>query len=68
MCIRDRLKTFTDLLSEGGDATNYSGDYARALKLVSDAQTKVLVKGGDPAEALQDAAKQLAQQTGRKIK
>ncbi|KOV38702.1 ABC transporter substrate-binding protein [Streptomyces sp. XY431] len=62
------LKTFTDLLSEGGDATNYSGDYARALKLVSDAQTKVLVKGGDPAEALQDAAKQLAQQTGRKIK
>ncbi|WP_406193723.1 extracellular solute-binding protein [Kitasatospora sp. NBC_01560] len=62
------LKTFADLLGEGGDATNYSGDFARALKLVNDAQAKVLTKGADPAAALQDAAKQLAQQTGRKIK
>ncbi|MFD5436457.1 ABC transporter substrate-binding protein [Kitasatospora sp. NPDC127067] len=61
------LKTFTDLATEGGDPTNYSGDYARALKLVSDAQTKVLLKGADPAAVLQDAAKQLAQQTGRGI-
>ncbi|GAA2992680.1 sugar ABC transporter substrate-binding protein [Streptomyces lactacystinicus] len=61
------LKTFTDLAIEGGDPTNYSGDYARALKLVSDAQTKVLLKGADPAAVLQDAAKQLAQQTGRGI-
>ncbi|MCG6495294.1 sugar ABC transporter substrate-binding protein [Kitasatospora sp. A2-31] len=61
------LKTFTDLLGEGADATNYSGDYARALKLASDAQVKVFLKGGDPATVLQDAAKQLAQQTGRTI-
>ncbi|MFF7456288.1 ABC transporter substrate-binding protein [Kitasatospora sp. NPDC008115] len=62
------LKTFTELLAEGGDATNYSGDYARALKVVSDAQTKVLTKGADPAGALREAAEQLAQQTGRKLK
>ncbi|MFG2917314.1 extracellular solute-binding protein [Kitasatospora sp. NPDC048298] len=61
------LRTFADLATEGGDPTNYSGDYARALKLVSDAQTKVLLKGADPAAVLQDAAKQLAQQTGRGI-
>ncbi|MEU3572874.1 extracellular solute-binding protein [Kitasatospora sp. NPDC036755] len=61
------LRTFTDLANEGGDPTNYSGDYARALKLVSDAQTKVFLKGADPAAVLQDAAKQLAQQTGRGI-
>lgn len=61
------LKTFADLLGEGADATNYSGDYARALKLASDAQVKVLVKGADPAAVLQDAAKQLGQQTGRTI-
>ncbi|MFE2722485.1 ABC transporter substrate-binding protein [Kitasatospora sp. NPDC059327] len=61
------LKTFADLLGEGADATNYSGDYARALKLASDAQVKVLVKGADPAAVLQEAAKQLAQQTGRTI-
>ncbi|MCZ9880268.1 ABC transporter substrate-binding protein [Arthrobacter sp. B2a2-09] len=61
------LKTFTGLLAEGADATNYSGDYARALKLVSDAQVKVFLKNGDPATVLKDAAAQLAQQTGRKI-
>ncbi|MEV7023268.1 extracellular solute-binding protein [Kitasatospora sp. NPDC093558] len=59
------LRTFADLAADGGDPTNYSGDYARALKLASDAQTKVFLKGGDPAAVLQDAAKQLAQQTGR---
>ncbi|MEU8926191.1 sugar ABC transporter substrate-binding protein [Kitasatospora sp. NPDC048545] len=61
------LKTFTELALDGGGSTNYSGDYARALKLASDAQTKVFLKGGDPAAVLQDAAKQLAQQTGRSI-
>ncbi|MFE5582344.1 ABC transporter substrate-binding protein [Kitasatospora sp. NPDC056531] len=61
------LKTFADLAVDGGDPTNYSGDYARALKLAGDAQTKVFLKGGDPAAVLQDAAKQLAQQTGRGI-
>lgn len=61
------LRTFADLAVDGGDPTNYSGDYARALKLAGDAQTKVFLKGGDPAAVLQDAAKQLAQQTGRSI-
>ncbi|MGW5685364.1 ABC transporter substrate-binding protein [Nonomuraea sp. NPDC003754] len=60
------LKTFVDALTEGADATYYSGDYARALKLASDAQTKVLLKGADPAAALTEAATQLAQQTNRK--
>ncbi|WP_031071564.1 extracellular solute-binding protein [Streptomyces sp. NRRL WC-3742] len=59
------LKTFAGLASAGGDPTNYSGDYARALKLASDAQTKVLLRKADPAAVLQDAARQLAQQTGR---
>ncbi|MFD5463726.1 ABC transporter substrate-binding protein [Kitasatospora sp. NPDC127059] len=61
------LKTFTELATDGGDPTNYSSDYARALKLAGDAQTKVFLKAGDPATVLQDAAKQLAQQTGRTI-
>ncbi|KJS55029.1 ABC transporter substrate-binding protein [Streptomyces rubellomurinus] len=61
------LKTFADLATDGGDATNFTGDYARALKLASDAQTKVFLKGADPAAVLRDAAKQLAQQTGRTI-
>lgn len=61
------LHTFTQLLTAGADATNYSGDYARALKLASDAQVKVLVKGADPATVLKDAASRLAHQTGRKL-
>ncbi|MEU6238654.1 sugar ABC transporter substrate-binding protein [Kitasatospora sp. NPDC047058] len=62
------LKTFVDLLGEGADATNYSGDFARALKLASDAQVQVFLKGADPAAALQDAAKQLGRQTGRTVR
>lgn len=61
------LKTFVDSLTEGADATYYSSDYARALKIASDAQTQVLTKGADPAAALTAAAQQLAQQTGRKL-
>ncbi|MFE3454776.1 ABC transporter substrate-binding protein [Nonomuraea sp. NPDC059194] len=61
------LKTFVDALTEGADATYYSGDYARALKIASDAQTKVLLKGADPATALTEAATLLAQQTNRKL-
>ncbi|MFB7453417.1 ABC transporter substrate-binding protein [Streptomyces sp. NPDC056194] len=59
------LRSFVDSLASGSDATNFTGDYSRALKLASDAQSQVLVKGADPAEALKAAAKQLAQQTGR---
>ncbi|MEU5863071.1 sugar ABC transporter substrate-binding protein [Nonomuraea sp. NPDC047529] len=61
------LKTFVDALGEGADATYYSGDYARALKIASDAQTQVLLKGADPAAALSQAAQQLSQQSGRKL-
>ncbi|MFG2631013.1 ABC transporter substrate-binding protein [Streptomyces sp. NPDC048473] len=59
------LKSFVDSLGSGSDATNFTGDYTRALKLASDAQSQVLLKDADPADALKDAAKQLAQQTGR---
>ncbi|MFC9756611.1 ABC transporter substrate-binding protein [Streptomyces sp. NPDC056921] len=59
------LKTFVDSLGYGSEATNFTGDYTRALKLASDAQSQVLVKGSDPADALKDAAERLAQQTGR---
>lgn len=59
------LRSFVDSLASGSDATNFTGDYSRALKLASDAQSQVLVKGADPAEALKAAAQQLAQQTGR---
>ncbi|MFF5207611.1 ABC transporter substrate-binding protein [Streptosporangium sp. NPDC000396] len=59
------LKTFVDVLNQGADATNFTGDYAKALKIASDAQTKVLIKGGDPAAVLKEAAGLLAQQTGR---
>ncbi|WP_335941566.1 ABC transporter substrate-binding protein [Streptomyces sp. PTD5-9] len=59
------LKTFVDTLSSGSEATNFTGDYTRALKLASDAQSRVLLKDADPADALKDAAERLAQQTGR---
>ncbi|MFI5531419.1 ABC transporter substrate-binding protein [Kitasatospora sp. NPDC051853] len=58
---------FLKALQTPSPATNYSADYARALKVVTDAQTKVLLKGADPAEVLKQAADQLAQQTGRKV-
>ncbi|MER7498566.1 sugar ABC transporter substrate-binding protein [Nonomuraea pusilla] len=61
------LKTFVDALTEGADATYYSGDYARALKIASDAQTSVLLKGADPAAALTEAATLLSRQTNRKL-
>ncbi|MFG2818547.1 ABC transporter substrate-binding protein [Kitasatospora sp. NPDC048365] len=58
---------FLNALEAPSPAYNYSADYARALKVVTDAQTKVLLKGADPAEVLKQAADQLAQQTGRKV-
>lgn len=59
---------FTEMLGEFGETTiNYTSDYPQALKLYDDAQTQVLVSGADPQKALDDAAKQLASQTGRKI-
>ncbi|MFD6127459.1 sugar ABC transporter substrate-binding protein, partial [Streptomyces hydrogenans] len=58
---------FLEALKAPSPAYNYTSDYARALKAVTDAQTKVLLKGADPAEALRAAASQLAAQTGRAI-
>ncbi|MEU2503355.1 extracellular solute-binding protein [Streptomyces sp. NPDC007863] len=59
------LASFVDSLASGASATNFTGDYSRALKLAADAQTQVLLKGADPAGVLQAAAEQLARQTGR---
>ncbi|MFJ9810458.1 ABC transporter substrate-binding protein [Streptomyces sp. NPDC101158] len=57
---------FLAALKEPSPAVNYTSDYARALKLVTDAQSKVLLKGADPASVLREAAGELARQTGRK--
>ncbi|WP_330294756.1 ABC transporter substrate-binding protein [Streptomyces sp. NBC_00503] len=60
-------EVFLEALKAPSSAFNYTADYARALKLVTDAQSKVLLTGADPAKVLKDAADQLAQQTGRKV-
>lgn len=60
-------EVFLEALKAPSPAFNYSADYARALKVVTDAQTKVLLKKADPAKVLRDAAEQLAEQTGRKV-
>lgn len=59
-------ETFLAALKAPSPAVNYTSDYARALKLVTDAQSKVLLKGADPAKVLRGAADELARQTGRK--
>ncbi|MFF5209043.1 ABC transporter substrate-binding protein [Streptosporangium sp. NPDC000396] len=58
---------FLDALKQPSYVTNYSADYPRALKAVTDAQSKVLLKGADPAAVLKEAADLIAQQTGRKV-
>lgn len=59
-------EVFLSALKAPGPAVNYTADYARALKLVTDAQSQVLLKGADPAKVLGEAAAELARQTGRK--
>lgn len=59
-------EVFLSALKAPSPAVNYTGDYARALKLVTDAQSQVLLKGADPAKVLATAAGELARQTGRK--
>lgn len=59
-------EVFLSALKAPSPAVNYTSDYARALKLVTDAQSQVLLKGADPAKALTAAASELARQTGRK--
>ena len=58
---------FIDELNQDTPAVNYTSDYARALKAYVDAQTRVVLKGADPKTALDEAANQVAQQTGRKL-
>lgn len=58
---------FIDELNQDTPAVNYTSDYARALKAYVDAQTRVVLKGADPKAALDEAANQVAQQTGRKL-
>ncbi|MGW5115249.1 ABC transporter substrate-binding protein [Streptomyces noursei] len=58
---------FQKALKAPSPAFNYTSDYARALKLAADAQSKVLLKGTAPREALETATGQLARQTGRKV-
>ncbi|MFF9475123.1 ABC transporter substrate-binding protein [Streptomyces roseolus] len=57
---------FLAALKAPSPPVNFTSDYARALKLVTDAQAKVLLKGADPAAVLRDAAAELVRQTGRK--
>ncbi|MFJ5829715.1 ABC transporter substrate-binding protein [Streptomyces sp. NPDC093089] len=59
-------EVFLGALKADSPAFNYTADYARALKATTDAQTKVLLAGTDPAKVLREAADQLARQTGRK--
>ncbi|MFI9327163.1 ABC transporter substrate-binding protein [Kitasatospora sp. NPDC052868] len=58
---------FLEALKAPSSAVNYTADYARALKVVTDAQSKVLLKGADPAKVLKEAADLLGKQTGRKV-
>lgn len=54
-------------LAQDTPVVNYTSDYARALKAYTDAQTRVLLSGADPQKAMDEAADQVAQQTGRKL-
>ncbi|MGW7484806.1 ABC transporter substrate-binding protein [Nonomuraea muscovyensis] len=60
-------EVFLEALKQPSYVTNYSADYPRALKIVTDAQSRVLLKGADPATVLKEAADLIAQQTGRKV-
>ncbi len=44
---------------------NYTSDFSAAEQVITDAQASVLLGGADPRTALQDAAEEIARQTGR---
>lgn len=48
-------------------AATYTKDYTKGQAVLASAQAKVLSQGVDPATALQEAAEELANQTGREI-
>lgn len=60
-------EVFIKQLEDDTPELNFTGDYAKALKALTDAQVQVLTKGVDPQNALNDAANRLANETGRKI-
>ena len=60
-------EVFIKQLEDETPELNFTGDYAKALKAMIDAQVQVLTKGADPQKALDEAAERLANETGRKI-
>lgn len=58
---------FISELVQDTPVVNYTSDYPQALKAYDDAQTRVLLSGADPKEALDQAAEQVAAQTKRDI-
>lgn len=60
-------EVFIKQLEDETPELNFTGDYAKALKAMIDAQVQVLTKGADPQKALNEAAERLANETGRKI-
>ncbi|WP_054536297.1 ABC transporter substrate-binding protein [Herpetosiphon geysericola] len=59
-------KMFADEIKNIPPAT-YTKDYAKGQAVLASAQSKVLSQGMDPKQALQEAADELANQTGREI-
>jgi lactose/L-arabinose transport system substrate-binding protein len=60
-------EVFIKQLEDKTPELNFTADYNKALKALTDAQVKVLTKGASPKSAIDDAASRLAQETGRKI-
>lgn len=60
------LRTFADLTSEI-PPVYYTGDFAKANEIVANATVSAILNGQDPKEALDGAANDIAQQTGREI-
>jgi lactose/L-arabinose transport system substrate-binding protein len=59
-------KIFADEVSKIPAAT-YTQDYAKGQAVLASAQAKVLTQGADPKAALEEAAQELANQSGREI-
>ncbi len=59
-------KMFADQVSKIPPAT-YTKDFAKGQAVLASAQAKVLTQGADPKAALEEAAAELANQSGREI-
>lgn len=60
-------EVFIKQLEDTTPELNFTGDYSKALKALTDAQVQVLTENADPTNALNEAADRLASETGRKI-